>query len=380
MNSAPGHVAGDPCTWVLAEHTEAKHRLYRHYLDAWWGIMLQARWRRVTYLDAFAGPGEYDGGEEGSPAMALRSLLEHGSRANMRLSPDRVTLIFLEKEARRVAHLRHLLETMFGPLADLPVTVMIEQGEAERDALRLLNQVGAWGQPILAIIDSWSNVGVPLSAIERIANNIASETIVTFGPTWFSRREDQDPEKLDAIFGGGQYWSLTPEEWSPERRREYWLETYRRALVRAGHTFPLGFQVVPATGQPLHLIFGTGSPKGVAEFKAAMWRVDRSDGMKFYDPRCQAGKREAFDEANPTLFDVLNEGKPDDELLDYIAQRLSQGPATVEEIGQYLLLETARWRVRDARPALTWLIEAGQVLRDPVVGQLTKATQVRLLE
>lgn len=51
--------------WKLASATAAKHRLYKKYLDAWWPILLQpsARtgrsWPHVTYVDAFAGPGEY---------------------------------------------------------------------------------------------------------------------------------------------------------------------------------------------------------------------------------------------------------------------------------------------------------------------------------
>jgi hypothetical protein len=60
--------------WQLEAHTEAKHRLDKRYLDAWWPIFLQQRWvKRVTYVDAFAGPGEYSGGEEGSPVFALAS-------------------------------------------------------------------------------------------------------------------------------------------------------------------------------------------------------------------------------------------------------------------------------------------------------------------
>ena len=53
---------------------------------------------RVTYLDAFAGPGRYDGGEEGSPVFALDRLLTHDAAERMHLSRDRVRLLFMEKD------------------------------------------------------------------------------------------------------------------------------------------------------------------------------------------------------------------------------------------------------------------------------------------
>ncbi|TDQ05457.1 three-Cys-motif partner protein TcmP [Labedaea rhizosphaerae] len=67
--------------WPLEPATAAKHRLYRRYLNAWWPIMLQQSgsrqgWDRVTYVDAFAGPGRYEGGEEGSPVFVLNLLLQ----------------------------------------------------------------------------------------------------------------------------------------------------------------------------------------------------------------------------------------------------------------------------------------------------------------
>jgi hypothetical protein len=36
--------------------------------------MLQFSWLRVTYVDAGAGPGRYETGEEGSPVFALDRL------------------------------------------------------------------------------------------------------------------------------------------------------------------------------------------------------------------------------------------------------------------------------------------------------------------
>ncbi len=94
--------------WPLEPSTEAKHRLYKGYLDGWWPVMLQQNQatgylrRRVTYVDAFAGPGRYEGGEEGSPLFVLDGLLNHHAVERMHLSRDRVRLVFIEKRRDRM--------------------------------------------------------------------------------------------------------------------------------------------------------------------------------------------------------------------------------------------------------------------------------------
>ena len=113
--------------WALEPATAAKHRLYKRYLDAWWPIMLQpspydGRLRpRVTYLDAFAGPGRYEGGEEGSPVFAVGRLLHHDAAERMHLSRERVRLLFMEKHRSRYQYLQAELDRKFGPLDALPV-------------------------------------------------------------------------------------------------------------------------------------------------------------------------------------------------------------------------------------------------------------------
>ena len=84
--------------WRLEAATAAKHRLLKKYLDAWWPILLQPSagprplMAARNYVDAFAGPGESVGGEEGSPVFALDRLLRHDAVTRMRLKRERVHL------------------------------------------------------------------------------------------------------------------------------------------------------------------------------------------------------------------------------------------------------------------------------------------------
>ena len=363
--------------WMLEPATAAKHRLYKKYLDAWWPILLQPSastgrsWPHITYVDAFAGPGEYASGDEGSPVFTLDRLLGHDAVSRMQLSRERVHLIFTEERRDRFEHLNALLAFRFGPLDRLPVTITFRCAEAGTATATLLNATGAWGYPILAVFDSWGNVGVPLSLVRQLARNPASEVIVTFGPNWFGRREQMEPDHLDLVFGGRVHWEPADRESPAAERWRTWLATYRDALRRAGFRYRLQFEIVPHTGQLLYLVFGTKHEKGVEVMKEAMWGVDGNDGMSFRDPRTRGGQ--VPDQM--TLWS--GSGTPQDELLDLVTQRLEAGQVTIEELGGWLLTETARWRRPDAAKAIRELLGDGKVTVS-LPGRITRASAVRL--
>jgi hypothetical protein len=273
-------------------------------------------------------------------------------------------LLFMEKDEQRCAYLRGELERHFGALDGLPVQAEPHQGDAGTDAEALLTNSKAWGNPILAVFDSWGNVNVPLDLIKRIARNPASEVIVTFGPNWFNRRENLNPHQLDRVFGGRQFWEPADRESRPAERWRVWLATYRDALRRAGFRFQLHFEIVPRTGQPLYLVYGTGHPKGVEAMKDAMWKVDGNDGMSFQDPRTRG--------AAPAGQMALFGGSDNPELLELVMQRVDMDPGvTVRELRRWLLEDTSRWRERDAGPAVASLQRDGVIAVTPP-GRITQ--------
>src|SRR5688572_6617566 len=88
----------DEPVWQVEPHTLKKHEILRRYLEGWFPILGTGQ-RRVVYLDAFAGPGVYTGGEPGSPIVALTALLEHS--ALPRLRDCEFVFIFLEPRQDR---------------------------------------------------------------------------------------------------------------------------------------------------------------------------------------------------------------------------------------------------------------------------------------
>jgi three-Cys-motif partner protein len=90
--------------WPLEPHTAKKHEILRRYFQAWLPILAQHN-PRLLYIDAFAGPGEYLNGEDGSPVVILKAARDH-------VIPFRSELVclFIESEEDRHKHLVEVLE------------------------------------------------------------------------------------------------------------------------------------------------------------------------------------------------------------------------------------------------------------------------------
>jgi three-Cys-motif partner protein len=84
-------VASEPTIWPLDPHGRVKHLILKRHLDAWLPIMTRS-FPRLVYVDGFAGPGIYEGGEPGSPIIALRAAIHN---ASLRAKPPTCELGFL---------------------------------------------------------------------------------------------------------------------------------------------------------------------------------------------------------------------------------------------------------------------------------------------
>src|SRR5260221_11976417 len=91
--------------WPMDDHTRTKHEILRRYLEGWLPIMTSYN-GRIIYLDGFAGPGEYERGEPGSPIIAIDTFLNH---THTPIRTKEVLFLFIEQDHARYEHLRQLL-------------------------------------------------------------------------------------------------------------------------------------------------------------------------------------------------------------------------------------------------------------------------------
>jgi three-Cys-motif partner protein len=96
--------------WPIEPHTQAKHLILARYLKAWLPIMASFN-GRIVYIDAFAGPGRYSKGEEGSPLIALKALLGNSMFDSARRRCN-VVFFFIEEDQQRANALEEELSQL----------------------------------------------------------------------------------------------------------------------------------------------------------------------------------------------------------------------------------------------------------------------------
>jgi len=306
--------------WPLPPHTRAKHEILRKYLEAYFAILGRGGFPRVAFIDGFAGPGIYKGGEPGSPIVALKAAMNNKAR----LTGTGLQFRFSEKDPARFASLQEQVSALgplpenfdvklFGkPFSDV-VGGMLDALEAKRQSL----------PPALVMLDPFGWADMPMSLVCRLANHPKTEFLITLMTSEIQQHaRDHVEESLDTFFGR--------EGWRSANQREL-LDLYRVALQQdAGLTFVRSFAMRDKHDAiDYFLVFGTRNTKGLFEMKRAMWSLDASGDFRFSDA------------TNPDQL-VLFGKEPDFEpLIAQLRDELAGRRISVEELEKYVDEETA---------------------------------------
>jgi three-Cys-motif partner protein len=352
-----------PVPWDRADHTAAKHDIYRRYLHRWFPIILSKdSWKSATYAEGFAGPGVYTKNEEGSPLIAIRAYLTEVSD-----SSKSARFLFVDDDKRCTKMLGEQLAKAFPkrPRPEHQMPVSIKTGKCSEILETELDSLSAWGSPILAMLDSWGNAPVPFALLERIAANPGSEVMVTLEPQHFVRFVTNLGPSADDVFGGSADWREAAAADSSEKRQHI-LSCYRASLTQAGFRYLLDFELIDRRGNPLYLVFGTNHQRGVEKMKDSLWEVDRSFGVGFRDPR---------DNQLEALFEL--ESPQLTPLTRLLAERISiMREVRVEDLRTFTLFRTV-FRPEHVIRALEPLVAAGAIILDGGGRQIRRASIVR---
>jgi len=332
--------------WSIEPHTKAKHEILRRYLAAWFPIVKKVNPTGLNYVDGFAGPGVYSGGEEGSPVIALRTAVQH-----VLPMPD-IFLGFIEKDRRRADCLRTVLSTHF---PNLPKNISYEvyHGEFAPMMSSLLDDLERKGRriaPTFTFVDPFGYAGFPMSLMRRLLDSPACEVLITFMASRIRRFLDDFHERvIDDLFGYSGW--KRARRLGGDARVRFLLECYVRALKDSTPArFVMSFEMVGPDGNAIYwLVFATKHPKGCEVMKEAMWKVDPTGTYKFYD--AAAGVRRF----------VLDE---EDRTWESEAQRLVWGQfrgqrVPIEDVWEFVAAQTPYlWR---KRRILVPLEQAGKI-------------------
>lgn len=321
-------------TWPLPAHTAAKHRLLRAYLGGWYPIL--ARWEgQVIYLDAFAGPGVYRGGEPGSPIVALKTLLEHSRLPSLGSCEFRFN--FLEPNRDRLTQLRAEIAKLKTARGGFPANVVVRPRQdtfedAARSIVAWLEEHGRQMPPTFAFIDPFGPKGLPMHVIRDLLDARKCEVCIHFMLGFVNRwiRSGRPDSHVAGLFGTDDY--RQAEMMRGARRQRFLLDLYQRQLREyAGFRYVTSFNLFGLRNQWISaIVYGTNSERGMEVMKTAKWRVDPVRGGRFSDRDHATGQLHLFGDPQTITHTLQLE----------ITNRFRGARIPVADVARFVVLET----------------------------------------
>ncbi|MFQ6129004.1 MAG: three-Cys-motif partner protein TcmP [Thermoplasmata archaeon] len=333
--------------WHLEPHTRAKHEILRRYLAAWFPIVKNVNPSGLNYIDGFAGPGVYAGGEDGSPVIAIKTAVQH------RLPMPKIFFAFIEKEKNRAETLRDVLAKRFPELPE-NIGYKVYNDEFATVIGSILDEFDAKSKvlaPTFTFVDPFGYAGFPLDLLKRLLKPRASEVLITFMASRLRRFLDETHESaVDNLFGSLD-WRVA-RELSGSDRVQFLLNFYRERLLDATPArYVLTFEMVGRDGNTIYwLVFVTKHPKGCQAMKEAMWKVDPTGTYSFYDV-ADGVRRFLLDEGDPEWAKQAQQ-----EVWEHFRGRRVK----VEEVENFIAPTVFLWR---KRRILVPLERSGKIVR-----------------
>ncbi|MEJ7636799.1 MAG: three-Cys-motif partner protein TcmP [Singulisphaera sp.] len=264
----------------------------RRYLDGWFPIVGRYH-TSINYIDGFAGPREYRGGEAGSPQMAIEAAKAHVDHGT--LDPNvQIHFMFIEADPESAVNLRAKLSSLPYP-SNFEVEVTPGRfAETIGTELDRLERAGQTPAPIFAFVDPFGFSGIPLELMARILRHPKCEVFVNIMVEFINRFLEHPDEQVVAhfpqTFGTDEVLNI------PGRlgdRRAAILALYRAQLSKLAK-YVARFDMHGRRDQKTYsLFFASDHPKGFEKMKEAMWSVDKAQGSRFSD--ADPGESYAFD-------------------------------------------------------------------------------------
>lgn len=283
--------------WPIEPHTEAKHVILRKYLDAWLPI-ITTKFSKVLYIDGFAGPGEYIGGKDGSPIIAINCVIKHKTKNKFE-----IVMAFIEKDLERFNFLQEKLSKI-----ELPgnITYQCFYGDFQTKMKEILDYVEKENSslaPAFIFIDPFG-WGIPLSIIKNIMKNRSCEVFITFMYEEINRfiTDIKLRKQFNDLFGvEGEELRKIDGETNPQERMRFLHDLYKKQLTeKAEIKYVKSFMMKDAGNKTQYfLFFGTNRVLGLEKMKDAMWKMDETGNYKFSDA--------TYNPSQDTLFET----KPD---------------------------------------------------------------------
>ncbi len=321
--------------WPIEEHTKAKHEILQRYLGAWFPI-LGSKIPKILYIDGFSGPGRYEGGEPGSPVIALKQAMS----LRRFLVNTEVNFLFIDDRCDRVDYLK-------SEIAQIPLPpnfhVYTENSEFEKSLASILDILADDGlilAPTFVFIDPFGWKGIPFDIVCRLLKNQRTEVFINVMVDSINRFVEHpnpiDRQHIRSLFGVSE--ERIEMALQSSDRLDAFRQLYQEQLQSCAK-FVRYFEMRDSRNKIIYdLFFASNHPLGHSKMKEAFWKVDEQNGYTFSD--CTNSNQ-------PVLFEI----DPSEDLAKSIQHYYSGKVVLAEDVISFVENETP-YIAKHARSAL----------------------------
>ncbi len=269
-----------------------------------------ARGKSAFLIDGFAGPGEYKDGEEGSPQIAMRALVDHTARIEAE-----VVFFFIEIDVGRAQHLESIIQEWKTKLPSnaMPHVVTGRFDESMEEVLSSLDEQHKRIAPAFVMIDPFGVSGTPMSVVRRIMGNPQCEVYFSlmYEPMNRFRNTPEFEKHLDELFGCPD-WRAIVEIEDSEQRRKGLYDLYERQLRAAGANHVVHFDIYSGSRLIYSIFFATRHELGCDRMKAAIWKIAPEGTYEFrgtHVDQLALSLKPSFEPLKKQLLDEFGDGQ-----------------------------------------------------------------------
>ncbi len=293
-----------PERWRYKEQTRMKHAVLSNYLTRW-GSILRRPWSHepqpLYYVDSFAGRGKYEGGEPGSPIIAM----EIGQQLHDHFDGEVYFVCHnVERDEENFESLAREVDASRPVYPDVPVTNYF--GTFEDNVEAILDAIPS-NAATLYFLDPWGyqNINTVIRLLERRYN----EVIVTFMSSFWNRFLSVEGKASlhDDNFDTTEWRELLD---LPRGKRQqelvkfYGRQIQHQAREKLGldevYIYPIDVDFGDRDQDIYHLIHVSRSPRARLAMEEAVrgaTRILKQDALSLYDASVQERVLEELDGA-----------------------------------------------------------------------------------
>lgn len=271
----------DPAKWIMKGQTAIKHQVLEHYLKAYGIILTRGNntglRTSLHYIDGFGGRGVYEGGEPGSPIIAMKvaDMLANDSGGKAVL---KVHAIELDSENHA-----SLDECIRATKAECPGAVVdLRHGSFVENIDEIMGSLGEYEHAFVFIDPFGYRDAIEIATVAKLIARPRTEVFVTFMSHNINRyigdKTKTKDERMAQIFGKVRLEQLQERK----DRQELLARLYGEAVQEQASALGVHNVLVYSTGVKFddraqniyHLIHLSRDPKARLEMEKAVKRTN----------------------------------------------------------------------------------------------------------